>query len=90
MTNVLIVFGLVAFDNAVAVLDSFPDLFRPWTGLPSPLLLVEALLLPPTQYDELRLQGYKEALDRLQRKSRSFFIASGVFPSKMRRDLILL
>lgn len=90
VTNVLIVFGLTAFDNALAVLNTFPDRFESRTGLPSPLTLVKSLLLPLAQYDQQKIDGLREALARLKKKSRSFYLASGVFEGQLRVDLILL
>ena len=90
VTNVLIVFGLVAFDNALAILETFPDLFESVPALPSPLLLVRALLVPVQAYDDDRIQGLQQALSRLRSKSRSFYLASGVFQGRLRIDLILL
>jgi len=79
VTNCLIVFGLVAFDNALAILD----------GL-TPLLLIKTLLKPAADYDEERIHGLKDAVHRLQQKSRSFFLASGAFEGKLRIGLINL
>ena len=90
LTNVLIVFGLVAFDNALAILEAFPFLFANVPSLPSPLLLVKALLVPSSEYDKDRIEGFRHALDRLRLKSRSFYLASGVFRGRLRADLILL
>lgn len=90
VTNVLIVFGLVAFDNALAILNAFPALFPTVSNLPSPLQLVKALLVPTLQYDDSRIYGLQEALGRLRRKSRSFYLASGSFQGRLRIDLILL
>lgn len=90
VTNALVVFGLVAFDNAVAVLEAFPRLFPTLPSLPSPILLVKALLTPTTSYDGDRIQGLTDAVRILQRKSRSFYLASGVFQGRLRMDLILL
>ena len=93
VTNMLIVFGLVAFDNALAVLHTFPDFF-PGTetskGLPSPILLVEALLVPARDYDMEEIKGLAEAVLRLRRKSRSFYLASATFEGRLRLDLIRL
>ena len=58
--------------------------------LPSPILLVRALLLSPKSYDEQRVEGLRQALRRLRAKSRSFYLASGVFQGRLRADLILL
>ena len=90
VTNVLIVFGLIAFDNALAVLEAFPSLFPSLPALPSPALLVKALLIPTKAYDDDRIEGLQQALGRLRLKSRSFYLASGVFQGRLRIDLVLL
>ncbi|RMJ15852.1 hypothetical protein CDV36_004461 [Fusarium kuroshium] len=90
LTNTLIVFGLVAFDHALAILNTFPERFRNHSGLPSPLLLIQALLLPKAQYNEERIKGLVKATDLLSTKSRSFYLASGAFEGKLRIDLIRL
>lgn len=90
LTNCLIVFGLVAFDNAIAVLDAFPAHFPLAPALPSPVLLVRALLLPAGAYDEDRILGLEQSVKRLQSKSRSFYLASGTFTGRLRIDLIIL
>ena len=90
VTNILIVFGLIAFDNALAVLQTFPSLFPVVPFLPSPILLVRALLTPTSAYDDNRIQGLQQALARLRAKSRSFYLASGVFQGRLRIDMILL
>lgn len=90
MTNCLIVFGLVAFDNALAVLDTFSPFSSPVQEWPSPVTLIKALLMPASKYDGQRIVGLREAVARLQRKSRSFFLASGTFEGKIRMYLIVL
>ena len=90
VTNVLIVFGLIAFDNALAILQTFPSLFPSVPTLPSPILLVYALLTPTNAYDDTRIEGLQQALARLKAKSRSFYLASGVFQGRLRIDMILL
>lgn len=89
-TNLLIVFGLVAFDNALAILELFPELFPQPPTMPSPVLMVQALLTSVSKYDEQRIIGIQEAVQRLQSKSRSFFLASSAFEGRLRIDLILL
>lgn len=90
VTNTLIVFGQLAFDNALAVLYTFPGLFADPSLLPSPAVLMRALLTPSSKYDAARLQGLDEAVLRLKRKSRSFYLASATFPGPLRADLLLL
>ena len=54
------------------------------------MMLVRALLVPTSQYDEARVDGLQDALARLRKKSRSFYLASGVFEGRLRIDLVLL
>ena len=104
-TNTLIVFGGVAFDNAVAIYQLNPSFSRPSTSdasqiapprpasassTPGPLTLIQALLLPTSSYDEQRAQALAQAIDRLKKKSRSFYLASSVFTGLLREDLVLL
>lgn len=89
-TNALIVCGQLAFDNALAVLYTFPHLFTDPSLLPSPLVLIRALLTSTSRYDAERLKGLDEAVHRLKRKSRSFYLASATFPGPLRADLLLL
>lgn len=90
LTNTLIVFGLIAFDNAIAIIDTFPHHFPTAPALPSPAFLVCALLLPVAGYDAERIAGLSQAVARLRRKSRSFYLASGAFQRRLRIDLIIL
>ncbi|KAI1755909.1 hypothetical protein F4782DRAFT_538305 [Xylaria castorea] len=89
-TNALIVFGLVGFDRGMAVLDTFPEMFSVNSGPLSPALLIKALLTNPAKYDMKRVRGIREAVSTLKRKSRSFYLASAVFPGRVRIDLVLL
>lgn len=89
-TNTLIVFGLGAFDNALAVIDAFPEDFPVAPECPGPVKLIRALLLPWTQERIARTESICEAVDRLCRKSRSFYLASSTFAGRLRLDLILL
>ena len=89
-TNVLIVFGLVAFDHALSILLTFPILFPNVPDLPSPALLVQALLTPRSQYGIERIIGIREAVTRLKKKSRSFYLASAAFTGRLRINLVLL
>lgn len=90
LTNTLIVFGLVAFDNALAVLHMFPEFFPKHQSLPSPAVLLRALLWPVNRYDERRIAALVDAISRLKAKSRSFYLASGTFEGTLRIDLVLL
>ncbi|TQS34399.1 hypothetical protein Golomagni_05220 [Golovinomyces magnicellulatus] len=89
LTNILVVFGLVAFDHSLAIIQSFPDLF-PNPQLPSPALLIRALLTPKSELDQERIKAINDAVKRLRQKSRSFYLASATFSGRLRIDLILL
>lgn len=89
-TNTLIVFGLIAFDNALAIIHTFPCLFPRVPSLPKPTALVKALLLSSSKYDERRIHALQEAVVRLRGKSRSFSISSAFFYGRLRIDLIAL
>ncbi|KAK2048628.1 Phytoene synthase [Colletotrichum somersetense] len=89
VTNMLIVFGIAAFDKAVAVCDAFPEKFdKPADALAMSLL--RARVFPSSKYDMQRILGIRQAVARLAKKSRSFHIASSVFPGRLRIDLTLL
>lgn len=90
LTNCLIIFGLVAFDNAIAILNTFPTVFTSVPKLPKPTLLLRALLLPASTYDDDRILALQQCARRLRNKSRSFFLASGAFQGRLRIDLIIL
>jgi len=90
VTNSMIVMGSCAFDNAVAILDAFPNIFPEVPGMPPPLLMLKSLFTSTSRYDQERLTGIENALTVLAKKSRSFYLASGVFNGRLRIDLILL
>ncbi|KAH3943741.1 hypothetical protein HBI56_010150 [Parastagonospora nodorum] len=58
--------------------------------MPTPLDLINALWVSPYKYDRARLAGLQDAVLRLKRKSRSFYLASATFPGPLRSDLLLL
>ncbi|KAF7557050.1 hypothetical protein G7046_g6133 [Stylonectria norvegica] len=90
ITNTLVVFGIAAFDKAVAVCDAFPTKFaEPADSLPI-MSLLRARVTPSSEFDMQRILGIREAVLRLSKKSRSFYIASSVFPGRLRIDLTLL
>lgn len=86
----MIVFGQLAFDNALSVLYTFPISKSDALGLPPPITLIRALLRPTSTYDLERLRGLQEAVWRLKKKSRSFYLASSTFQGLIRNDLLLL
>ncbi|KAF5004210.1 hypothetical protein FDECE_9292 [Fusarium decemcellulare] len=90
LTNTLIVSGLVTFDNALAILDTFPEHFSHLSGLPSPVRLIRALFLSKDRYDQERVAGLINATALLQNKSRSYFLASAAFEGRLRIDLVRL
>lgn len=89
-TNTLIVFGQVAFDNAVTLIDAFPATFPGNCESPSPLTAMRAFLMSTSKYEDERPMAFADAMKRLQKKSRSFYLASAMFEGRLRIDLILL
>lgn len=89
-TNCLIVFGMGAFDNALAIIDAFPEVFETAPECPPPVMLIKALFMLWTEDRKARVHGIQEAVQRLCRKSRSFYLASSTFTGRLRLDLILL
>ncbi|KAM0271675.1 hypothetical protein ACHAQH_008985 [Verticillium albo-atrum] len=89
VTNVLVVFGLAAFDKAVAVVDAHPDVFADPSDKLS-MSLVQARFWPSKCYDMHRITAIRQAASRLAKKSRSFSLASSAFPGRLRIDMTLL
>lgn len=89
-TNILVVFGLVAFEYAITILQTFPKHLPDIAGIPSPFLLFRALTINLSELDEERVTGIQDAVQRLKKKSRSFYLASATFSGQLRIDLILL
>lgn len=89
-TNVMIVFGLGAFDHAFAMVDAFPDAFESAPDCPSPEMLLQSLFMTWSEERKGRIRGIQEAVGRLCRKSRSFYLASSTFTGQLRIDLVLL
>lgn len=90
VTNTVIVLGLTAFDYSMTVLEAFPAAFATVPDMPSPALLMKALMLPRSRYARPRIAGIVQASKRLQKKSRSFHLASSTFQGRLRIDLVLL
>lgn len=91
-TNVLIVFGLVAFDYAVALTTAFPTLFpdiRSVTPFRT-LFAYGARALFTRRFPRDEYCALPASIDILRRKSRSFYMASSVFEGRLRLDLISL
>ena len=89
-TNTLIVFGQVAFDNGVTIIDAFPAVFAGPCECPSILTAIRAFSTPAKNYESERTIAFADAVKRLQKKSRSFYLASAMFEGRLRIDLILL
>ncbi|KAK4229975.1 Phytoene synthase/Lycopene cyclase [Podospora fimiseda] len=90
VTNILIVFGLAVFDQYLAIIYAFPHIFPTVPHTPTPIMMVESRLIGTSKFDMERIQGLQEAVIRLKRKSRSFYLANSLFTGRLRIDLILL
>jgi 15-cis-phytoene synthase/lycopene beta-cyclase len=89
-TNMLIVFGLASFDQYLSIIFAFPHLFPRIPQFPTPLMLLQGRLVNSSKYDMERIQGIRDAVTRLQKNSRSFYLASSAFTGRLRIDLVLL
>nr|CBY78076.1 mutant phytoene synthase/carotene cyclase [Neurospora crassa] len=90
VTNMLIVGGMAAFDQYLAVIYAFPTLFPKVNRYPTPHMLLQSRLINTSRYDLERIEGLREAVERLRLKSRSFYLANSLFSGRLRIDLILL
>lgn len=90
MTNMLIVFGLVAFHNAIAVQNSLPGRFPAVSTFPTPKTLLRALLTPFSASEIQRIQDIADCESSLKNKSRSFHLASAAFSGRLRLDMVSL
>lgn len=92
MTNCLVVFGQVAFDAALASLsiNSVKYFQNSQNQLPSPVDLFKTLMIPLSEYDQEQIDIHQDAVKRLQKKSRSFYMASVAFHGPLRLNLVLL
>jgi 15-cis-phytoene synthase/lycopene beta-cyclase len=87
---VLITFGLVAFDYAVALTTAFPSRF-PESQPPLYRLMATGMrALCTWDFPRDVYHSIPESIEILRRKSRSFYLASGVFDGRLRLDLIAL
>ncbi|KAK6508134.1 hypothetical protein TWF506_010236 [Arthrobotrys conoides] len=91
ITNILITFGQLAFDHTLAVINGFPEIFN--FAIPSwpPFsVMVRGLSMAVRNYTPRRISNLRDAIMKLQNKSRSFSLASSVFEGRLRIDLVLL
>jgi 15-cis-phytoene synthase/lycopene beta-cyclase len=89
LTNILVVFGQVAIDMTLAVLDN-SEYAADQHDWPTIWEVIKALATPIDHYDETRIIGLRDSICRLKMKSRSFYLASAAFHGPLRYDLILL
>lgn len=91
VTNLMIVFGLVAMDNAIA-LHEYKALIsiNPVGETPSIPRLVIPFLNDNVQYDLNLLRDLSQAVSILQKKSQSMYLGSATFEGQLRIDLISL
>lgn len=91
MTNVMIVFGLVAIDNAIALHEykAFTS-FNPVGEIPSVTRLIVPFVNDNREYDQDLLQNLSQAVLILKKKSQSMYLGSAIFQGQLRIDLISL
>ncbi|KAF2669846.1 Lycopene beta-cyclase [Microthyrium microscopicum] len=90
LTNVLVVFGQIAIDTTLAIIENTGNTNPCPSTLPGPVEIFNAIITPYTAFDDSRTAGLKDGVSRLKAKSRSFYLASAMFRGNLRNDLILL
>ncbi|KAF3221241.1 hypothetical protein TWF191_007207 [Orbilia oligospora] len=91
MSNMLITFGQLAFDHTLAVINGFPEIFNfAIPSWPSLSIMIRGLGISVRNYTPRRVSNLRDAILKLQNKSRSFSLASSVFEGRLRIDLVLL
>ncbi|KAK6526735.1 hypothetical protein TWF281_009937 [Arthrobotrys megalospora] len=91
VTNILITFGQLSFDHTLAVITGFPETFDfAIPSWPPFFLMARGLSFPVKSYPSRRILNLRDAIVKLQNKSRSFSLASSVFEGRLRIDLVLL
>ncbi|KAJ5552442.1 phytoene synthase [Penicillium frequentans] len=91
VTNTMIVFGLVAIDNAIALHE-----YKSFTSIDtigerrSVAFLIAPFLQDNGQYDLNLLRSLSQAVESLQNKSQSMYLGSATFEGQLRMDLISL
>jgi 15-cis-phytoene synthase/lycopene beta-cyclase len=106
VTNTLLVLGMSAFERSFAVIDVFGDLLakqstsaqqstKPTVSQPKEFVefLIRSLLLRVfhlSSSHRARIPAFEKTQEVLAVHSRSFHTASYIFPSAVRRDLVIL
>jgi 15-cis-phytoene synthase/lycopene beta-cyclase len=87
----MIVFGLVAIDNAIALHEYMVFTSTSPVGeSPSIASLILPFVNDNRQYDLDLLQNFSQAVSILQNKSQSMWLGSTTFEGQLRMDLIAL
>ncbi|GAA5860988.1 hypothetical protein JCM3774_003217 [Rhodotorula dairenensis] len=90
LTNVMIVFGMIACDYCLAVHDIRSYGKRCSSVFPPLSQFVPLLLWSPTPEEAQRIEDLRNAIDILSAHSKSFSTASMVFDGRLRLDLLAL
>jgi 15-cis-phytoene synthase/lycopene beta-cyclase len=87
----MIVFGLVAIDNAIALHEYMGFTSTTPVGeTPSIARLIVPFINDNRQYDLNFLRNFSQAVSILQKKSQSMWLGSAIFEGQLRMDLISL
>ncbi|GAA5858631.1 hypothetical protein JCM1840_006491 [Sporobolomyces johnsonii] len=90
LTNVMIVFGLIACDYCLAVHDLRSYDKRTSSGFPPLSQFIPILINRPDAKQRQRIDDLRNAIDVLEVHSKSFSTASMVFDGRLRLDLLAL
>ncbi|GAP92111.1 putative phytoene synthase [Rosellinia necatrix] len=89
-SNFLIALGMAALDKGAAVLDTLPGTRAGGSRKASLVSLVRATFMNPNKYNMKRIRGIRKAIETIQKRSQSFYLASSLFTGRLRTDLVLL
>lgn len=92
ITNVMVVFGLVTVDHAVAIAEYDTVMSKPADSRqPSLARIFWSYMTSQSRSLDIRfLEGLNAAIEKLSQKSQSMYLGSAMFQDRLRIDLVLL
>lgn len=92
ITNVMVIFGLVTMDHALAIAEYDTVISKPADSPPPSFAQISwSYMTSQTRsFDIGFLEGLNAAIEKLSQKSQSMYLGSAMFQDRLRIDLILL
>ncbi|KAJ6104419.1 Bifunctional lycopene cyclase/phytoene synthase [Penicillium sp. IBT 18751x] len=92
ITNVMVVFGLVTVDHALAIAEYDTVMSKPADSRqPSVAQIFWSYMTSQSRSFDVRfLEGLNAAIEKLSQKSQSMYLGSAMFQDRLRIDLVLL